>query len=250
MAQLLQHPWRQRERSRKSCFVAGLAPAVPTFETAAFLSPCAIEHSRGTTVRGSDTRSMRWFPACPWGAGTCRPAVQVATPANCHRAGKALKHHQRRQTSQGSGCDCECGTRRPHRFLLRRRRFPRGGVRYTAADSRWRDYRQSRGLRHHARCYGSNTAVRPDWRPRCLERKVALDLNQTHTISLFGVQGGGKSYTLGSVAEMASLADPQCRPASRAAVPGDLPLQPHDGLQARVHVNGGGEPRWKIRFVR
>ncbi len=39
-------------------------------------------------------------------------------------------------------------------------------------------------------------------------RKVALDLNQTHTISLFGVQGGGKSYTLGSVAEMASLEIP------------------------------------------
>jgi hypothetical protein len=34
-------------------------------------------------------------------------------------------------------------------------------------------------------------------------RKVALDLNQTHTISLFGVQGGGKSYTLGSIVEMA-----------------------------------------------
>ena len=39
-------------------------------------------------------------------------------------------------------------------------------------------------------------------------RKVALDLNQTHTISLFGVQGGGKSYTLGSIAEMASLSVP------------------------------------------
>lgn len=39
-------------------------------------------------------------------------------------------------------------------------------------------------------------------------RKVALDLNQTHTISLFGVQGGGKSYTLGAVAEMASLQIP------------------------------------------
>jgi len=39
-------------------------------------------------------------------------------------------------------------------------------------------------------------------------RTVALDLNQTHTISLFGVQGGGKSYTLGTVAEMASLAIP------------------------------------------
>ncbi|MEO0769605.1 MAG: hypothetical protein AAFY72_09255 [Cyanobacteria bacterium J06649_4] len=36
-------------------------------------------------------------------------------------------------------------------------------------------------------------------------RKIAVDLNQTHTISLFGVQGGGKSYTLGTIAEMASL---------------------------------------------
>lgn len=40
-------------------------------------------------------------------------------------------------------------------------------------------------------------------------RRVALDLNQTHTISLFGVQGGGKSYTLGSIAEMASLSIPR-----------------------------------------
>jgi DNA phosphorothioation-dependent restriction protein DptH len=39
-------------------------------------------------------------------------------------------------------------------------------------------------------------------------RMVALDLNHTHTISLFGVQGGGKSYTLGSIAEMASLPIP------------------------------------------
>ena len=36
-------------------------------------------------------------------------------------------------------------------------------------------------------------------------RTVALDLNQTHTVSLFGVQGGGKSYTLGSVIEMACM---------------------------------------------
>lgn len=39
-------------------------------------------------------------------------------------------------------------------------------------------------------------------------RTVALDLNETHAISLFGVQGGGKSYTLGSVLEMASLPMP------------------------------------------
>jgi hypothetical protein len=51
-------------------------------------------------------------------------------------------------------------------------------------------------------------------------RKVALDLNQTHTISLFGVQGGGKSYTLGSVTEMASLAIPgiNCLPEPLATV--------------------------------
>ena len=38
--------------------------------------------------------------------------------------------------------------------------------------------------------------------------KVALDLNHTHTISLFGVQGGGKSYTLGTVVEMATKSIP------------------------------------------
>lgn len=39
-------------------------------------------------------------------------------------------------------------------------------------------------------------------------RKIALDLNQTHTISLFGIQGGGKSYTLGTIAEMATMRIP------------------------------------------
>lgn len=39
-------------------------------------------------------------------------------------------------------------------------------------------------------------------------RKIALDLNHTHTLSLFGVQGGGKSYTLGSVVEMATKSIP------------------------------------------
>ena len=36
-------------------------------------------------------------------------------------------------------------------------------------------------------------------------RKIALDLNHTHTFSLFGVQGVGKSYTLGTVIVMASM---------------------------------------------
>lgn len=33
-------------------------------------------------------------------------------------------------------------------------------------------------------------------------RKIALDLSETTTISLFGVQGAGKSYTIGTIAEM------------------------------------------------
>src|SRR5213076_1221396 len=39
-------------------------------------------------------------------------------------------------------------------------------------------------------------------------QKVAIDLNGCNTISLFGVQGFGKSYTLGVIAEMASTVDP------------------------------------------
>lgn len=33
-------------------------------------------------------------------------------------------------------------------------------------------------------------------------RVIGMDLNECHTISLFGVQGAGKSYTIGSVTEM------------------------------------------------
>jgi hypothetical protein len=35
-------------------------------------------------------------------------------------------------------------------------------------------------------------------------RRIGIDLNTTNTISLFGVQGGGKSYTLGTIVEMAT----------------------------------------------
>ena len=48
-------------------------------------------------------------------------------------------------------------------------------------------------------------------------QKVALDLNGAHTISLFGVQGAGKSYTLGSIIEMALEPIPRVN-----ALPGPL----------------------------
>lgn len=51
-------------------------------------------------------------------------------------------------------------------------------------------------------------------------RTIAIDLNHTHTISLFGVQGGGKSYTLGTIVEMASLPIPHinCLPQPLATI--------------------------------
>ncbi|MDM8520301.1 hypothetical protein QUF64_09655 [Anaerolineales bacterium HSG6] len=39
---------------------------------------------------------------------------------------------------------------------------------------------------------------------KATDKIVGLDLNGTNTISLFGVQGGGKSYSVGSVVEMAT----------------------------------------------
>jgi DNA phosphorothioation-dependent restriction protein DptH len=39
-------------------------------------------------------------------------------------------------------------------------------------------------------------------------RKIALDLNGCNTISLFGVPGSGKSYTLGTIVEMATMPIP------------------------------------------
>lgn len=41
------------------------------------------------------------------------------------------------------------------------------------------------------------------------DKILGLDLNGTNTISLFGVQGGGKSYTVGSVVEMATQPFPK-----------------------------------------
>ena len=36
-------------------------------------------------------------------------------------------------------------------------------------------------------------------------KKIAIDLSETNTISLFGVQGGGKSYTIGTISEMVPI---------------------------------------------
>ena len=51
-------------------------------------------------------------------------------------------------------------------------------------------------------------------------KKIAIDLSETNTISLFGVQGGGKSYTIGTITEMVLKQFPNINalPAPLAAV--------------------------------
>lgn len=51
-------------------------------------------------------------------------------------------------------------------------------------------------------------------------RKIALDLMETNTISLFGVQGAGKSYTIGTVTEMTlkQIQNVNCLPGAMASV--------------------------------
>jgi hypothetical protein len=66
------------------------------------------------------------------------------------------------------------------------------------AHDRWVPYDVMLGSTGHSPQYGILGEISG--------RRIALDLNQTHTISLFGVQGGGKSYTLGTIIEMATIA--------------------------------------------
>src|SRR5205823_1125855 len=49
------------------------------------------------------------------------------------------------------------------------------------------------------------SSVTPQWGVlgKLGTESIALDLNGCNTLSLFGVQGGGKSYTMGTILEMA-----------------------------------------------
>jgi len=103
-----------------------------------------------------------------------RPDPQGALASPAATAGEGSLAVTEGAASSVAGPVAELGARRPHVFLGTSRPSPQYGV-----------------LGHDA-----------------IGRTVALDLNETHTISLFGVQGSGKSYTLGSVIEAAALPAP------------------------------------------
>ena len=169
-----------------------LAPAVPTFETAAFLSP-----PRDRTLAWDDSPRLSNTESSPAPAPQVRESepetvskpVEVDSPVPSAPASEikptsiATSASEARDTEMSAPAEPSS---------------PTTGT--TLPVTRDVDYDIMLGATGRTPQFGLLGEVSG--------RKVALDLNQTHTISLFGVQGGGKSYTLGSVAEMASLSIP------------------------------------------
>ncbi|MCY1283862.1 hypothetical protein D9M70_327500 [compost metagenome] len=182
-----------------------LAPAVPTFETAAFLSPprdrtLAWDDSPRVTYRQPElvpsvqTRELE-LPSALQAAlqpiATVQPPIDAVEPAPSPADEPALTSIKA-QTSVS---------------VQTREMVSSEGN--SAARSQSQESASPDGRVAFDIMLGA-TGATPQYGllGEVSGRKVALDLNQTHTISLFGVQGGGKSYTLGCVAEMASLAIP------------------------------------------
>jgi len=179
-----------------------LAPSVPTFETAAFLSP-----PRDRTLAWDDRPRVRYAqhqvsdvsvrergPAAPVQLvprliATVQAASPGTPPPSTHESGSEAPTQQ----APAPMLIAEVGALQSE--FIARPKAQDGD----ASDARV-PYDIMLGATGATPQYGLIGEVSG--------RKVALDLNQTHTISLFGVQGGGKSYTLGSVAEMASLQIP------------------------------------------
>lgn len=182
-----------------------LAPAVPTFETAAFLSPprdrtLAWDDSPRITYRQPEVVSSvqarerepeTALQIIPQPTAATQPPIAVVEPGPSPADELAPSSITAQEPVSGQAAEVVA----PGSDSAARSQSQEGA----SADGRV-GYDIMLGATGVTPQYGLIGEVSG--------RKVALDLNQTHTISLFGVQGGGKSYTLGSVAEMASLAIP------------------------------------------
>ena len=182
-----------------------LAPAVPTFETAAFLSP-----PRDRTLAWDDSLRLADQPtktATGVQAHEPEPAVQVSlVDIPAAQSPSAISEPMPSPIAEPAG------VRLLVQLPVPAQAHP-DEVLISESDSVATPVSQGGGAPNGRIAYDimlGATGVTPQYGllGEVSGRKVALDLNQTHTISLFGVQGGGKSYTLGSVAEMASLAIP------------------------------------------
>jgi DNA phosphorothioation-dependent restriction protein DptH len=173
-----------------------LAPAVPTYESAAFLSL-----PRDRTSSRAELAGEKRVSAAPSSSLVSQPAAIptvniVSLDTTAYQIGEVVAASD--PTVESLNVDSE-NPKQPItviRATLDGESSADGNRRVAVTETRV-PYDIMLGASDQTPQYGLLGEVSG--------RKVALDLNQTHTISLFGVQGGGKSYTLGSIAEMASL---------------------------------------------
>ncbi len=176
-----------------------MAPSIPTFETAAFLSPPrdrtrSWDDGTGITREPPGVRPIEPAPAR-------EPLVQedpTLTPVEPPEVGTVVR--------PSSGIDEQVQSTRSKQPTE-----DENTSRKRSSDaelSAREEVRSNHPVSYDIMLGANGSTPQYGLLGEVSGRKVALDLNQTHTISLFGVQGGGKSYTLGSVAEMASLAIP------------------------------------------
>ncbi|WP_238911189.1 methylation-associated defense system ATP-binding protein MAD8 [Achromobacter xylosoxidans] len=180
-----------------------LAPAVPTFETAAFLSP-----PRDRTLAWEDSPQFRYTTHEVVSTVSVRepePAAVVQVASQPVATVQAASADALPSSADESGSDATT-EQAPAPVLVAEVVAPQSA---SAARPASQGGEATDSPVAYDIMLGA-TGVTPQYGliGEVSGRKVALDLNQTHTISLFGVQGGGKSYTLGSVAEMASLQIP------------------------------------------
>ena len=193
-----------REATQELLRRRSLAPAVPTFETAAFLSP-------------PRDRTLAWdqSPRVPYSESGSTPGVRASEPEPVGDLPAGGSDSPEPGAPQQEAISTPVAAPTPVAVMTATPAVPdtpRPKSEAAAALAAEAAYDIMLGATGATPQFGILGEVSG--------RKVALDLNQTHTISLFGVQGGGKSYTLGSVAEMASLAIPgiNCLPEPLATV--------------------------------
>ena len=170
------------------------APSVPTLDEAAFLS-----RKRGRSVSWDELRAKRTLGEAQSEAAPARP--QPSAPPKALSEVIAVPEPPPAMAGAG-GTDEE----KPKRSA------PQQTVAVTPATSEPAEPEQpdipataAAGPRYDLLLGVTSPSPQYGILGEIAGRKVAIDLNHTHTISLFGVQDGGKSYTIGSVAEMASL---------------------------------------------
>jgi hypothetical protein len=199
----------QTERTEESISVESIAitesASIPRLETAAFLSP---RHERSAT----------------WGGGISTTKVNQTGRAIGEEHGELMGHREPISEEEASPVDSTSASEESDPTLLVE---DDGAVpteeKEPITAARSKDASVSRDILSTTSSSGSSHEGGPrydimlgvqDASPQYgilgeyAGRRVALDLNQTHTISLFGVQGGGKSYTLGTIIEMATLPIP------------------------------------------